>query len=223
MGTLQVIKIKRLTALLALVFLPLGMQAQQGYFNTSVGTTLKWVIYDNSGSVFGYCHEKLTGLKGNMKYGEASYAYMFYDNKYKSVIGDKPFEFYVTIENGVTRAYVNNISKARKSGDYMPLADISSIPDDIKAGDKLSDTEISVKVLTVVTIKNQYVNRSVKLRESVTVPAGTFDCYLVEDHETLNGNGPFRVQTWVAKGIGIVRQVIYKTDGSVNQIFELTK
>lgn len=199
------------------------MGAQDGYYNSTVGKTLKWAIYGDDGNLFGYCHETLTRMDGDIRNADVRYAYGFYDKEYQSVIGSKPFEFAATIENGATRAYVNNIAKALKSGDYMPVGDWSSIPDDITVGSRIPDTEIKVRVLTVYTATNQYTRRKVTARESVSVPAGTFDCYLLEDDELLNGNGPFHVKSWVTKGIGMVRQVIYKEDGTVNQIFELTK
>lgn len=211
---------------LTLLFLPLfccNMWAQEGYHNSNVGSTLKWVIHDGSGALFGYCHETLVKMEGDMDNARIDYSYMFYDEDNQSVIGTKPFEFYVTIEDGKTRAYVNNVVKAKQSGDYMPVGDISSIPDDIKVGDNLRATEIQVKVLTVFTARNIYNNRSVTARESVEVPAGCYDCFLVEDDEFFTGAGPFHVKTWVAKGIGIVKQIIYKKDGSVNQTIELMK
>ena len=103
----------------------------------------------------------------------------------------------------------------------MPVGDISSIPGSIAVGDRLRDTEIQVRVLNVFTATNAYRNRRVSARETISVPAGTFDCFLIEDDEFFTGSGPFRVKTWVSKGIGIVRQVIYKKDGSVNQTLEL--
>lgn len=199
------------------------LNAQDGYFNSTPGTTLRWVIHDGSGSLFGYCDEKLVSMVGDMDNASVSYAYMFYDKGHKSVVGDKPFEFEVTIKDGVTKAYINNVAKAIQAGDYMPAGDLSSIPADISVGQRLKDTEIKIKVLTVFTATNLYSNRRVTARESVTVPAGTFDCFLVEDDESFTGSGPFRTKTWVTKGIGIVRQVIYKKDGSVNQTFELIR
>ena len=59
-------------------------------------------------------------------------------------------------------------------------------------------------------------------RERIEVPAGTFDCFLVEDDEFFTGSGPFHTQTWVSRGVGIVKQIIYKKDGTINQVFELT-
>ncbi len=212
---------KRILMLLVSVLFCFNMNAQEGYHNSNVGSTLKWVIHDGSGALFGYCHETLTKFEGNMDNARIDYSYMFYDKDNESVTGSKPFEFSVTIENGKTRAYVNNVVKARQSGDYMTVGDISSIPDDLYVGKNLRDTEIQVKVLTVFTARNIYNNRRVTARESVEVPAGCFDCFLIEDDEFFTGAGPFHVKTWVAKGTGIVKQIIYKKDGSVNQTIEL--
>ena len=111
--------------------------------------------------------------------------------------------------------------KALKAGDYMPVGDLSTVPADINVGDRLEDSRITVKILSVFTATNTYSNRRVTARETLTVPAGTFDCLLIEDEETFTGAGPFAVKTWIAKGKGIVRQIIYKKDGTVNQVFEL--
>lgn len=214
-------KQRMILTLLFLIAICSSMEAQEGFYNNKVGTTLKWAIYDGSGDLFGYCHEKLVSMEGDISDARISYAYMFYDGDMKSVVGDKPFEFQVTLEKGVTKAYVNNVAKAIQSGDYMPAADLSSIPVGISVGDRLKDTEIKVKVLTIVTITNSYLNRRVTAKETVKVPAGTYECFLVEDDESFTNSGPFHVKTWVAKGVGIIRQVIYKKDGTVNQIYEL--
>ena len=213
--------IRRFLTTLVLAALCCAAGAQEGYFNSTAGKTLKWVIYDGSGSLFGHCHETLVSMSGDRDDARIRFSYMFYDAKGKSVTGSKPFEFDVTIEKGTARAYIRNVAKAAQSGDYMPVGDISSIPASIAVGERLRDTEIQVRVLNVFTATNAYRNRRVSARETVRVPAGTFDCFLIEDDEYSTGSGPFRVKTWVAKGIGIVRQVIYKKDGSVNQTLEL--
>lgn len=213
--------LRKIGLLLLTSLLCLTAKAQEGYFNTLPGSTLKWVIHDGEGDLFGYCHETLVSLKGNRDDARIRYSYRFMDSNGKSVIGGKPFIFNVTIAAGTTLAFVDNASKALKSGDYMPVGDLSSIPADIEVGDRLDDSKITVKILNVFTSTNTYSNRRVTAHETVTVPAGTFDCMLIEDEETFTGTGPFAVKTWVARGTGIVRQIIYKKDGSVNQIFEL--
>ena len=213
--------LKKTGMLLLALLLCFGAKAQEGYFNTAQGSTLKWVIHSGDGKLFGYCYETLSSLEGDMQNARIRYSYKFIDSNGKSAIGSKPFVFNVTIDGGKTRAYIDNPTKALKAGDYMPAGDLSSIPGDISVGDRLPDSKITVRIRNVYTATNSYTNRRVTASENVTVPAGSFDCMLIEDDEVFTGAGPFRVKTWVAWGTGIVRQVIYKKDGSVNQVFEL--
>lgn len=214
---------KTFMTLLASVLVLCNAAAQDGYYNSTSGNTLKWVIHDGNGDLFGYCYETLVSMSGGRDNARINYSYTFYDSDNKSVTGNKPFEFDVTIDKGSTKAFVNNVAKAVQSGDYMPVGDLSSIPADIEVGDNLRDTEIKVKVLSVFTATNIYNNRRVTAKETITVPAGNYECYLIEDDEFFSGNGPFHVKTWIAKGLGMVKQIIYKKDGSVNQTFELIK
>ncbi|MBR3290719.1 MAG: hypothetical protein IKI66_00900 [Bacteroidales bacterium] len=212
---------RKILAILLFAAICFNMDAQEGFYNSRPGTTLKWIIYDGDGECFGHCHEKLVRIDGDTENGEIHYAYLFYDSEGKSVTGGKPFAFQVRVKDGRTKAYVNNVSQAIVSGDYMPVGDLSSIPDNIAVGDTLRDTEISIRVLRVFTATNRYANRRVTAQERIEVPAGTFNCFLVEDDEYFTGKGPFPVKTWVARGVGIVRQIIYTKNGSVNQLLEL--
>ncbi len=210
-----------LTPLLSL--LCLGLAAQEGYYNGAVGTTLQWVIYDDAGDIFGYCRETLEHFEGDMENARIRYGYVFSDRNGRTVSGNKPFALDVSIESGRTRARINNVARALQSADYLPVGDLSSIPADMEVGDMLRNSEIKVSVQDVYTATNSYRKRRVTAKETVTVLAGSFECYLIEDEEIFTGSGPFRVKTWVARGTGIVRQIIYKKDGSVNQTFELVR
>lgn len=211
------------TLLLLLLLFPCALSAQGGFYNSRVGTTLRWEIREGDGKLFGYCEETLVSMGGDAGSASILYSYMFYDPAGKSVIGKDPFEFNVTIADGETRAYVTNVSKAIKSGDYMAVGDLSSIPPAIEVGSVLADSRISIKLLNLFSNSNRYTSRKVTGREQVHVGAGTFDAFILEDMEYFSGNGPFRVRSWIVRDVGLVRQVIYRKDGTVNQVFELTQ
>ena len=214
-------KLNSLVVFVLCVFSFMPLFAQEGFYNSHEGSTRNWIIYDGSGKVFGYCDETLTKMKGDSQNADISYSYRFYDAAKKSLTGGKSMDFNVAIKNGEASVFINDISKAKVSGDYMPAGDISSIPAGIRVGDIIPDSRIKVKVLSVFSITNSYLKRQVTSKDSVKVPAGTFECYLVEDDETFSRGGPFHVKTWVARGVGIVRQIIYDKDGSVLQTYEL--
>ena len=72
------------------------------------------------------------------------------------------------------------------------------IPADLSVGMELPDYEIEIKVMFITSG-----------RESVTTPAGTFDCYVVEETMTAKAmmvNEKTRQVSWYARGIGLVKQ-----------------
>lgn len=54
---------------------------------------------------------------------------------------------------------------------------------------------------------------SVTMRESVVVPAGTFDAYVVDTKET-NAHGVTHLRLWIASGVGQVKAIFSFSDGS---------
>ena len=97
---------KRFLMLLTSVLFCINMGAQEGYHNTTAGKTLKWSIHDGDDKLFGYCHETLVSMEGDETNARIDYSYMFYDSSNQPVIAS-PFEFYATISDGKTSAYVN--------------------------------------------------------------------------------------------------------------------
>ena len=82
------------------------------------------------------------------------------------------------------------------------------IPAELSVGMELPDYEIEIKVM-FITSKMGCRDRKVIGRESVTTPAGTFDCYVVEETMTAKAmmvNEKTRQVSWYARGIGLVKQ-----------------
>ena len=80
------------------------------------------------------------------------------------------------------------------------------IPADIYEGMELPDYSIEIKIM-FITSKMGCKDRKVIGRESVTTPAGTFDCYVVE--ETMTAKAMMvneRQVSWYARGVGLVKQ-----------------
>ncbi|MBR4772411.1 MAG: hypothetical protein IK009_06740, partial [Bacteroidales bacterium] len=70
---------KTFMTLLASVLVLCNAAAQDGYYNSTSGNTLKWVIHDGNGDLFGYCHETLVSMAGGRDNARINYSYMFYD------------------------------------------------------------------------------------------------------------------------------------------------
>lgn len=88
---------------------------------------------------------------------------------------------------------------------------ISTLPSEMKPGDKLADADFSVSIKLAkyrVTVDRREVVRV----ETITTPAGEFDCVVVREHKIEKGPGRNRettAYTWYSHGIGMVRHDTY--------------
>ena len=60
-------------------------------------------------------------------------------------------------------------------------------------------------------------------QKSITVPAGTFDCFLIKEEQVTRtvGSRTERIETWYAAGIGCIRQAVYDRKGRLDHTQEL--
>ena len=101
--------------------------------------------------------------------------------------------------------------KARTGLSATSTSVLSVLPAAIEPGDTLQPVVAYTKVgpLTYKVIVNK---RKVLRRETISVPAGTFDCIVVSENKSETGPGHNRYVTnitWYCKGIGYVRHDTY--------------
>ena len=103
------------------------------------------------------------------------------------------------------------------------------LPNDLSVGKELEDANVTVAMSmsgVKMNISVDQTNRKVEKTESITTPAGTFECYLITEttkskimgttHETTN-------KLWLAEGVGMVKQETYKKNGNLDASMELTQ
>ncbi|MCF6348980.1 MAG: DUF3108 domain-containing protein [Flavobacteriaceae bacterium] len=68
-------------------------------------------------------------------------------------------------------------------------------------------------------------NGKVEKREEITIPAGTFDCYVIsfETEFKMGIKRKGKTRQWLAKGVGIVKTEDYNKKGKVISKSVLTK
>lgn len=94
-------------------------------------------------------------------------------------------------------------------------AGVSSIPARLAPGDTLKNLHVKVSWAGIVC-NLDLTEREVVRRETITVPAGTFDCIVVKEHDL--ERYPFNTRdrityTWYALGYGSVKHDTYFPDG----------
>ena len=102
------------------------------------------------------------------------------------------------------------------------------VPNELEVGQSLPETDMNMDIMAG-TIKMNFgakrFNRKVVGTETVTVPAGTFDCVIInEDTELkllISKKG--HTKTWLAKGVGTVKEEEYNKKGELVSHSILTK
>lgn len=96
------------------------------------------------------------------------------------------------------------------------------IPYELTIGQSLASNEIVLHIITsAMNMKMIFktFDRKVVAQEKITVPAGTFDCMVITANlETkLLVLKKSTVKMWIAKGVGMVKQETYSSNGKVDK------
>ena len=104
-----------------------------------------------------------------------------------------------------------------------------NIPNNLSVGQDLDDANVTINIKMTgmnMTMKVDQINRRVVSKESVTTPAGTFECYLLTEDtisETMGVKQNMSTKLWLAEDVGMVKQEMYNKKGALTSQMELTK
>ncbi|WP_028376470.1 hypothetical protein [Leeuwenhoekiella sp. MAR_2009_132] len=126
-----------------------------------------------------------------------------------------------------------NVVPAFLYDEYSNLEfDISKIalvvPKNLEIGQSLDDAVLEIDILaTPIKHRITYLlkDRCVTATETITTPAGTFNCIIIESKTSMkpqNENAGF-VKHWFAEGVGFIKQVDYNKKGQVSSVNILTE
>ncbi len=113
----------------------------------------------------------------------------------------------------VTIDYIKGRAGLNATAEAAP----SILPADMQPGDTLPQVTGKTKV-SLLTFSYRIWDRKVLRRETISVPAGTFDCVVLEERKLESGPGHNRDvlnHTWYCKGVGFVRHDTY-IDGKLD-------
>ena len=104
------------------------------------------------------------------------------------------------------------------------------LPNNISVGQELADANIEVKMKMGgmnMNMNVETINRKVEKKESITTPAGTFDCYVIYSEnksKMMMANQTFPLRIWLAEGVGMIKQETYnKNSGKLTGSMVLTE
>src|SRR5690606_14664268 len=104
------------------------------------------------------------------------------------------------------------------------------LPNNLSVGQELPDSNVNVKMkmsgVMNMNMDVETINRKVEKQESVTTPAGTFDCYVIYSEtrtKMMMSNQTMPSRVWLAEGVGMVKQESYNKNGKLVASSVLTR
>ena len=214
---------RRLVLMFALLLLALPGAAQpKCYFYAVGGGSLRYERYDASDGKLWWIHNETINSINSTSDGGRS---MDITTHVISKAGKSPVKEPVmstviikpdgTVVADVAKASEEAARQMLSAFDFTSSGDASELPPTLAPGDVLKEIHTVVS-WAGIKFTIDYDNRKVTRRETITVPAGTFDCIVVEEHK--KEKAPFHRRerntvTWYALGYGMIRHDTFFTDG----------
>jgi hypothetical protein len=203
------------------------------YYPMEEGSSFQYTMYDKKGKTNGITDYIISNVSTDGGTTSATFDLKFTDEKGKEVFNSN-YNISCT-DGGITIDYQSLFpSQMMKQYEEMGLEmDISGtdiqLPNDLSVGKELEDANVSIAMSMSgikMNITVDQFNRRVEKKESVTTPAGTFECYLITEtttSKTMGATQEMNNKLWLAEGIGMVKQETYKKNGNLMTRMVLTK
>ncbi|HMB65216.1 MAG TPA: hypothetical protein VKN36_19200 [Eudoraea sp.] len=203
--------------------------AQNGcskYYPFKEGTSFQITTYDKKGKSTAVIDYTVKESNGN----SATLGYEMSDSKGETVMAS---EYELFCENDGISIDFKSLMAPGMLEQYKDMeVDISGtnleLPNNLSPGQTLPDAEVLMNIsMTPMTMKltTRIFNRNVGPNETITTPAGTFDCTVItSEHESKMGvkmSGSDK--QWLAGGVGMVKQESYNKKGNLVGSSVLTK
>ena len=203
----------------------------ESYYSSKEGTKLSFESYDGKNKLESSQEQTMTSFKSTTDGFEAVMSVNMKDKKGKVIMENRQFN--VKCDKGVftmdlSSFYMGDVN-ATKDMQMEVSGEGISFPSTLEAGQDLTSGETQIKMksgsMTLMTMKFNEINRKVEKKESITTPAGTFDCFKITSETEIKVlmKRTFKSATWIAKGVGIVRTESYNKKGELDGYMILTK
>lgn len=200
-------------------------QSCSDFYPFTEGTSFQITSYSKKGKVAAVSDYSVSNATGNT----ATITTQLKDNK-GEILSDGSFD--ITCNNNGIEMDVKSLLSPELFEQFKDFkTDISGtnivIPNDLSVGQELPDANMHMEVDMGGINMNMDVsltNRKVVSTESVTTPAGTFDCFVISytSNIKMGMNRKGTAKQWFAKGIGMVKQEDYNKKGKVTSSSLLT-
>jgi len=209
-------------SLLGFLFSPfISAQKCDFYYPQTKGAELVYKNYDKNGKSTGTSTQKVVDYKETATGSEATISNKSTDTKGKTTEA----QLNVKCEGGIfyfdMKGYLNQDPNAYQGMDVKMDAHNLEMPSNLKAGDKMKDGWVKMDVssggMKIMSMQIDITDRTVVGKESVTTPAGTFDCLKISQNATTKMGMTITSKStqWMCSGTGMIKTETYSSDGKL--------
>tara|TARA_R110001632_G_scaffold15347_2_gene50760 strand:+ start:1730 stop:2341 length:612 start_codon:yes stop_codon:yes gene_type:complete len=196
------------------------------------GTSFQYTMTNKKGKTEGITDYSITNVENTGGVTTASMNMKFTDEKGKEIFVS---DYKLSCTGDVVKIDYNSLVPAQMMKQYTDMGmemEISGtdieLPNNLSVGQGLDDANVAMSIKMPgmnMNIKVDQLNRIVEKKESVTTPAGTYECYVItQDNvsETMGVKQTMQSKLWLAEGVGMVKQETYNKKGDLMSKSELT-
>jgi hypothetical protein len=203
------------------------------FYPMEEGSSFQYTMTNKKGKAEGVTDYTITKVENSGGVTNATMNMRFTDEKGKEIMIS---DYKMSCAGGAVKIDYNSLVPSQMMKQYTDMGvemDISGtdieLPNDLNVGQDLADANVAMTIKMTgmnMTIKVDQLNRKVDKKESITTPAGTFDCYVLSQEnvsETMGVKQIMPSKLWLAEGVGMVKQETYNKKGELSNQMQLTK
>ena len=199
------------------------------FYHFNMGKKWEMESYSENGKKEGKIVQEITAFNESGSSYEATIHQEIYDKKDKLTVDH---EFEVTCRDGVMYFDMNkflpqNAMQGMGDMEFKLEGDNLELPSDLSVGQALPDASMRMSAQGAMPFNMSFTmfDRKVEAKESITTPAGTFDCYKMTyktKMKTVMGIETSGAE-WISEGIGVVKTESFNKNGKSMGYSLLTK
>ena len=224
---------KKITLIILIMLSVTGLQAQNIFFPTKVGSVQTYATLNNKGKVEGYVRQTITDIKGGGNDMTISYLSEIVDKENKDGEAKMSIPLTIHIKDGIMYFDLNSMMPAQKDQPQMGELKMeitgapTEIPTNLQVGQTLKDANMVMSMnmgfIKMKTEVNLTIGKCLAI-EDVTVPAGTYKSHKVTqtaEATVMKIKATTTTITWYAPGVGTVKSETYDKDNKLQSCMEL--
>ncbi|ULC59141.1 hypothetical protein MBM09_14690 [Flaviramulus sp. BrNp1-15] len=206
-------------------FSSISQDACKGYYPFKEGTKFEITNYNKKGKKEGVVHYEVTSVDNNI----ATIKTIIYDAKEKEITTSS---YQIKCEGNTISIDFKSMINPDMFKQYKDMEmDITGtnieLPNDLQVGQSLKDANMNMEINMggiKMNMSIDMINRKVDNKESISTPAGTFNCFALSyDNEMKMGmKMQYKIKEWIAEGVGMVKSESYNKNGKLTGYSELT-